>query len=93
MGTGWTRGAGDAASSSAPALPASFASATNAWVAELLEQKVPFPIARRWAQERFEKSYVAGVLEAHGGNVSKASMASGIARRYFQVVKARSGPR
>jgi two-component system response regulator HydG len=60
------------------------------WVDELLAEKVPFPIARRRVQERFERRYVERVLEAHGGNVSKASIASGIARRYFQIVKARS---
>jgi two-component system response regulator HydG len=63
----------------------------DGWVDELLAEKVPFPIARRRVQERFERRFVERVLQAHGGNVSKASIASGIARRYFQIVKARSG--
>jgi two-component system, NtrC family, response regulator HydG len=51
---------------------------------------VPFPIARRRTLDAFEKRYVQTVLDMHGGNVVRASGASGIALRYFQVVKARS---
>jgi DNA-binding NtrC family response regulator len=89
--------AGSAAGASGGGAPrASGATSANdaifdPWVDELLAEKVPFPIARRRVQERFERRYVERVLEAHGGNVSKASIASGIARRYFQIVKARSG--
>jgi DNA-binding NtrC family response regulator len=37
----------------------------------------------------FERRYVQHLLELHRGNVSRAAVASGIARRYFQVLKAR----
>jgi hypothetical protein len=37
----------------------------------------------------FEKRYVRRVLEMHDGNVGKAAAASGIALRYFQLLKAR----
>ncbi len=74
-----------------PAAAASNNASLDAFIDALLAEGVAFPIARRQVQERFERHYVERVLEAHGGNVSKASIASGIARRYFQVVKARSG--
>jgi hypothetical protein len=37
----------------------------------------------------FEARYVASQLEQQGGNVSKAAAASGLARRYFQILKSR----
>ena len=57
---------------------------------QMIKDGVPFPIARRRALDAFEKRYVEKILEAHGGSVSKASAASGLARRYFQLVKART---
>ena len=37
----------------------------------------------------FERRYVQHLLDVHHGNVSRAAAASGLARRYFQVLKAR----
>ena len=37
----------------------------------------------------FERRYVQNLLEIHHGNVSRAAAASGLARRYFQLLKAR----
>ena len=37
----------------------------------------------------FERRYVQHLLEVHRGNVSRAAAASGLARRYFQQLKAR----
>jgi hypothetical protein len=37
----------------------------------------------------FERFFVERILAKHGGNVSRAAAASGIARRYFQVLKTR----
>jgi DNA-binding NtrC family response regulator len=51
---------------------------------------LPFALARRRALARFERAYVEGVLAAHGGNVSHAARASGLALRYFRLVKARA---
>ncbi len=59
-------------------------------VEQMIKDGVPFPIARRRALDAFEKRYVEKILELHGGSVAKASAASGLARRYFQVVKARA---
>ncbi|MBX7195115.1 MAG: sigma 54-interacting transcriptional regulator [Sandaracinaceae bacterium] len=48
---------------------------------------LPFRQARDVALERFTERYVADMLTRHGGNVSAASRAAGIARRYFQMLK------
>ena len=53
------------------------------------EYKLPFALARRRALANFERQYVERVLAAHGGNVSKAAQTSGLALRYFRLVKAR----
>jgi two-component system response regulator HydG len=37
----------------------------------------------------FERRYVARVLSRHGGDIARAAAASGIARRYFQLIRAR----
>jgi DNA-binding NtrC family response regulator len=37
----------------------------------------------------FERRYVERVLARHGGNVVRAAEASGVARRYFQILRAR----
>ena len=50
---------------------------------------LPFTEARRRVIEEFERRYVERLLERHGGNVSRAAEAAGIARRYFQIVRAR----
>ena len=36
------------------------------------------------------REYVERILRAHGGSVTKAAKASGVALRYFRLVKARS---
>jgi ActR/RegA family two-component response regulator len=38
----------------------------------------------------FERFFVERVLAKHDGNVSRAAAASGIARRYFQILRTRS---
>ena len=50
---------------------------------------LPFPQARQLAIARFEEAYVTRLLERHGGNISRAAAASGVAHRYFQILKAR----
>jgi DNA-binding NtrC family response regulator len=51
--------------------------------------ELPFAVARRRAQARFERAYVERLLAKHGGSVTQAARASGIAVRYFRLVKAR----
>jgi DNA-binding NtrC family response regulator len=48
---------------------------------------LPFRQARDAAVERFTEKYVTDMLARHGGNVSAAARAAGIARRYFQMLK------
>lgn len=55
----------------------------------MLEQDLPFSKARDTVLAEFEHQYVERVLAQHGGNVSRAAEASGLARRYFQVIRAR----
>jgi DNA-binding NtrC family response regulator len=50
---------------------------------------LPYPLARRKALDEFERRYVEQILHAHGGNVAKAARASGLALRYFRLVKGR----
>ncbi|MDI1445012.1 sigma 54-interacting transcriptional regulator [Polyangium sp. 6x1] len=70
---------------SGPARPAAAAE----YMEEVLALDLPFPRARERVVEEFERRYVQRVLAAHGGNVGAAAAASGIARRYFQLIKAR----
>ena len=55
-----------------------------------VEMDLPFPQARDRILEEFEARYVAKLLQRHNGDVAKAAAASGIGRRYFQKLKARS---
>ncbi len=58
-------------------------------VESVLRKNLPLPRARAEMVAEFERRYVTRVLEMHGGNVGKAAAASGIALRYFQLLKAR----
>ena len=58
-------------------------------VARVLAKDLPLPRARAEVVEDLERRYVERVVERHGGNVSRAAAASGIALRYFQLIKAR----
>jgi transcriptional regulator with GAF, ATPase, and Fis domain len=62
------------------------------FIEEVIDQKLPLPQARQKVVEEFERRYVESVLAQHGGSVAKAAEASGIARRYFQLIRARSKP-
>jgi two-component system, NtrC family, response regulator HydG len=59
------------------------------WIESLVSEGAPFPVARRLALQEFERRYVTAVLAKHGGNVSAAARASGLALRYFRLVKSR----
>ncbi len=49
----------------------------------------PLPRARERVVDEFERRYLEKVLAKHGGNVAKAAESAGIARRYFQIIRAR----
>jgi two-component system, NtrC family, response regulator HydG len=61
----------------------------NQWVAEVLSSGVSFQAARQTLVGTFERTYIERMLAAHDGNVSRAAAASGVARRYFQILRAR----
>jgi DNA-binding NtrC family response regulator len=56
----------------------------------VLEQRLPFPDARQAVVDAFQRRYLQYMLDANHGNVPKAAHASGIALRYFQLLRARS---
>jgi len=60
---------------------------------EVLDAGLPLTRAREAVVSEFERRYVERVLARHGGNVARAAEASGIARRYFQILHARHKPR
>jgi transcriptional regulator with GAF, ATPase, and Fis domain len=55
----------------------------------IIAQSLPYPSARDAVLDAFNERYVADMLKRHGGNVSRAAAAAGIARRYFQTLKSR----
>ena len=61
----------------------------NDFVEQIIHQDLPYPRARDMALAAFERRYIARVLAQHGGKVAKAAAASGIARRYFNLLLAR----
>lgn len=58
-------------------------------VARILALELPYVRARQEILRDFEGRYVQNVLEKNGGNVSRAAAVSGLARRYFQILKSR----
>lgn len=58
-------------------------------VARAIALGLPFPRAKEIVVDEFERRYVEHMLAAHGGSVVRAAAASGVARRYFQIVKKR----
>jgi len=57
----------------------------------VLAADLPLPRARQEVLDEFERRYVERVLAKHGGNVTRAAAASGIARRYFYTIRNRHG--
>lgn len=58
-------------------------------IGRVLALDLPLPHARAQVVEEFERRYVQRVLDRHGGSVAKAAAASGIALRYFQLLRAK----
>ena len=57
----------------------------------VLAKDLPLPRARQEVLAEFERCYVERVLAKHGGNVTRASAASGVARRYINTKRNRHG--
>jgi two-component system, NtrC family, response regulator HydG len=58
-------------------------------LAEVIDQDLPFVRARKEVVAEFERRYVARALRLAEHSVGRAAAASGIAHRYFQVLKSR----
>jgi len=61
----------------------------GAVVEQLLQEDVSYSGARRRLLVEFEQRYVERMLIAHKGNITRAAAASGLARRNFQLIRAR----
>ncbi len=59
------------------------------FMSAVIQDDLPFPTARDRVVTEFERRYVERVLARHNGNVTAAARASGVAHRYFQLVRAR----
>jgi DNA-binding NtrC family response regulator len=70
--------------------PAGVPPAVLDFIEQVLAQKLPLVTARERVVAEFERRYVERTLADHGGHVPRAAAASGIARRHFQRLKARS---
>ncbi|MEZ4222268.1 MAG: sigma 54-interacting transcriptional regulator [Polyangiaceae bacterium] len=58
-------------------------------IERILESELPLSTAKQKLMLEFERRYVERMLARHGGDVTKAVAASGIARRYFNVLRAK----
>jgi DNA-binding NtrC family response regulator len=58
-------------------------------IARVLSLDLPLNEAREKLLAEFEQRYVERLLAQHGGNVTRAAAAAGVARRHFQRLKAR----
>ena len=65
------------------------AAASGDVIEGVLDAGLSLTHARAAVVGEFERRYVERVLARHGGNVARAAEASGIARRYFQILRAR----
>jgi hypothetical protein len=55
----------------------------------VLERDLPLSHARQEVLDEFYRRYVGRVVAQHGGNITRAAAASGLAHRYFQSLRAR----
>ena len=60
---------------------------------EVLSRGLSLPAARRRIVDEFERRYISRVLDQCGGDTARAAAASGIARRYFNLLRSRSSPK
>jgi two-component system response regulator GlrR len=61
--------------------------------ATAVDSSIPYADARQLAVQRFEKAYVEDLLARHGGKVSVAAEAAGIARVYLYRLMSKHGVR
>jgi len=68
----------------APAAPAT--AMPDEFLDAVIAERLPLPLARMRVVKEFEQRYIAALLAEHG-TVARAAAASGIARRYFQLLR------
>jgi DNA-binding NtrC family response regulator len=55
-----------------------------------LSLSLPLPQTRQLVSDELERRYVKRIVDLHGGNVTRAAAASGLALRYFKLLRART---
>jgi DNA-binding NtrC family response regulator len=55
-----------------------------------LAMDLPLPQTRQLVSDELERRYVQRIVARHGGNVTRAAAASGLALRYFKLLRART---
>ncbi len=72
---------------------ASMGPVDGAKLAAVLDEALELPLgeARLRVVEQFERAYVRRMMAKHRGNVTRAAEGAQVARRYFQVLKAKIG--
>jgi DNA-binding NtrC family response regulator len=71
--------------------PAAPASGKGDYLATVLAQKLPLPEARKRVADELERRYLEEVLAQNGNDVAAAAAASGIGRRYFNMLRSKLG--
>ncbi len=71
-------------------LPSRPTSAGGDLVDAVIAEGLPFARARDRVVAELERRYVEAMLAKHGGNSAAAAAASGIGRRYFDMIRARA---
>ncbi|HUS26956.1 MAG TPA: sigma 54-interacting transcriptional regulator [Kofleriaceae bacterium] len=66
---------------------------SNAHPAVKVDADASYEIARRQALDEFERTYLAKLLERHGGNVASAARSAGVNRAYLYRMLGRHGLR
>jgi DNA-binding NtrC family response regulator len=81
------------AGASGPAAGAAAAAggAGGDFVDGIIAEHLALPVARERVVGEFERRYLEEALARHGGSVSRAAKESGIALRYFQLLRRRRG--
>ncbi|MBK6692168.1 MAG: sigma-54-dependent Fis family transcriptional regulator [Myxococcales bacterium] len=59
------------------------------WLQAILARELPLVLAREEVVAFFERAYLRRALDATGGSVVHAARKAGVARRYFQLLKAK----
>jgi DNA-binding NtrC family response regulator len=59
-------------------------------IEEALARDLPLPQTRQLVSDELEHRYVKRVLARHGGNITRAAAASGLAVRYFRLLRNRT---